>query len=222
MIPLITIFALDKLRFYRITSKEFHFFKSYLNNRTQYVDYDGVTSDIKQITTGVPQESILGPLLFIIHNNDISNASSFFKAILHADDSTLITTLDMSDISSFNVNINYELSKISNWLNLNMLSINVSKINFIVSHMPQKRFSIPSLNINDTDIERVIEFIFLGSIIHQHLKWDSNINKIALKISSATGIIYKLKKYILQKHPFNSLQHINFTTHTLRYFIMGL
>ena len=107
----------------------------------QYVDYDGVTSDIKQITTGVPQGSILGPLLFIIYINDISNASTFLKAILYADDSTLITTLDMSDITSFNVNINYEFSKISNWLNLNMLSINVSKSKCIVSHMPQKRFN---------------------------------------------------------------------------------
>ena len=72
---------LDKLRFYGITSKEFCFFKSYLNNRTQYVDYDGTTSYIKQITTGVPQGSILGPLLFIIYIYDISNASIFFKAI---------------------------------------------------------------------------------------------------------------------------------------------
>ena len=62
----------DKLRFYGITSKEFHFFKSYLNNRTQYFDYDGVTSDIKQKTTGAPQGSIKGPLLYI---NDISNSS---------------------------------------------------------------------------------------------------------------------------------------------------
>ena len=101
---------LDKLCFYGITSKEFCFFKSYLNNRTQYVDYDGTTFDIKQITSGAPQGSILGPLLFIIYINDISNASNFFKAILYADDSTLITTVDTSD-----VNICYELSKISNW-----------------------------------------------------------------------------------------------------------
>ena len=105
----------------------------------------------------------------------------------------------MSDICSFNVNINYELSKISNWLNLNMLSINVSKSKFIVFHMPQKRFNIPSSNINDTDIARVTEFNFLGIIIHQHLKWDSHINKIALKISSATGIIYKLKNIFSKK-----------------------
>ena len=184
---------LDKLRFYGITSKEICFFKSYLNNRTQYVDYDGTTSDIEQITTGVPQGSILGPLLFVIYINDISNASNFFKAILYADDSTLITSLDTSE-----VNINYELSKISNWLKLNMLSINVSKSKFIVFHMPQKGFNIPSLNINNTNIERVTEFNFLGIIIHQHLKWDSHINKIAMKISSATGIIYKLKKIFPQ------------------------
>ena len=75
--------------------------------------------------------------------------------MLYADDSTLITTLDMSDIYSFNVIINYELSKISSWLNLNMLSINVSKSKFTVFHMPQKRFNILSLNINDTDIDLI-------------------------------------------------------------------
>ena len=62
--------------------------------------------------------------------------------------------------------------------------------------MPQKGFNIPSLNINNTNIERVTEFNFLGIIIH--LKWDSHINKIALKISSATGIIYKLKNIFPQ------------------------
>ena len=128
----------------------------------------------------------------------------------------------MSDISSFNFNINYELSKISNWLNLNMLSINVSKSKFIVFHMPQKRFNIPTLNINDTDIERVTEFNFLGIIILQHLKLDSHINKIALKISSAAGIIYKLKhifhqKNILILHNTLILPHIH---HGI--FIMGL
>ena len=71
--------------------------------------------------------------------------------------------------------------------------------------MSQKRFNIPSLNINDTDIERVTEFIFLGIIIHQHLKWDSiHINKIALKISSPTGIIYKLKN-IFPKNTISTL-----------------
>ena len=59
--------------------RNFTFFKSYLNNRTQYVDYDGTTSDTKQITTGVLQGSILGLLLFIIYINDISNSSNFLK-----------------------------------------------------------------------------------------------------------------------------------------------
>ena len=70
---------LDKLRFYEITSKKFHFLKSYLNNRTQYDDYGRAASDIKQKTTGVRQRLFQCPLLFIISNNDISNTSIFLK-----------------------------------------------------------------------------------------------------------------------------------------------
>ena len=121
---------LNKLKHYGINGIELNWFKSYLSNRTQYVDIDGTTSKKKAIKTGVPQGSILGPLLFIIYMNDINSVSTHFEAILYADDTSLSAVLKAfgnrtpSEISE---NINKDLSSISNWLKANKLFLNVSK-----------------------------------------------------------------------------------------------
>ncbi len=122
---------ISKLKYYRIKHKELEFFKSYLTNRKQFVDIDGTSSTLLNITTGVPQGSVLGPLLFIIYINDLSRASNMFKPIIYAGDSTLTSILSTFDTNSNNNNsdhINSELIKISDWLKLNKLSLNVKKI----------------------------------------------------------------------------------------------
>ena len=123
-------FNIDHYGFQTTPVKWFH---SYLKDRSQYVDYDGTISKICPITTGVPQGSILGPLLLIIYMNDIHEASTNFKAILYADDTNLISPLcsfsnsasvkDMK-MEEISVNINNELDSISEWLSINKLSLN--------------------------------------------------------------------------------------------------
>ena len=77
---------LNKLKYYGVKNTELSWFQSYLTERSQYVEINGITSNVLTISTGVPQGSILGPLLFIIYMNDIPEVSTFFKYILYADD----------------------------------------------------------------------------------------------------------------------------------------
>ena len=93
---------------------ELAWFKSYLTNRTQFVSYDGTNSRTLSITIGVPQRSILGPLLFIIYMNDIHNDSSKRHAILFADDTNLTSTL-----CSFDVNIDNNCNSLQLSTNIN-------------------------------------------------------------------------------------------------------
>ena len=128
---------LDKLLYYGIKGTELAWFKSYLTNRTQFVSYNGTNSRTLSITTGVPQGSILGPLLFIIYMNDIHNASSKFHAILFADDTNLTSTLCSFDVNIDNncnslqlsTNINKELKNKLIWLEINKCHLMLRKQN---------------------------------------------------------------------------------------------
>ena len=86
----------DKLKYYGFGITSWKWFPSYLKNRSQYVMFNGIYSDVINLSTGVPQGSILSPLLFIIYMNDIHTGTNSFKAILYADDTNL------SPVCSFN------------------------------------------------------------------------------------------------------------------------
>ena len=95
---------LKKLHNYGITGPALKWFSSYLTGRLQYVEIDGISSDVLPLTTGVPQGSILGPLLFLIYMNDIHNVTNQFNFILYADDTSLYSTIQIQETASINVN----------------------------------------------------------------------------------------------------------------------
>ena len=195
---------LDKLKYYGIKGTALNWFTSYLSERTQYVQYKDQSSSKSQITTGVPQGSILGPLLFIIYVNDIKNISKKFKLIIYADDTTLIEPIctfeNQTDPTLKNLedSINSELGNIVEWLALNKLSLNAKKTKMMVFHYKQKnvRSIIPKLKINGIEIERVNEFNFLGVTIDENMSWKAHTQKVANKIAQVIGTLKRLKHFL--------------------------
>ena len=172
---------LYKLNYYGIKGTAYKLIKSYLSNRKQYVEFSNTKSETNEITTGVPQGSILGPLLFVIYINDIANASTLFNTIIYADDTTLTGNLSSfkSANSSIAQNINNELKKVTTWLQVNKLSLNVQKTKLMIFHTPQREVDIPPIQISGVELNPVDDFNFLGIIINKHMNWNSHANTIA-------------------------------------------
>ena len=187
---------LKKLNYYGIEGTALAWFSSYLIGRQQYVELDGASSSLMPLSTGVPQGSILGPLLFLIYMNDIPNANDFFKYILYADDTTLFSTIHISAVATHE--INNHLSEVYDWLAVNKLSLNIKKTKYIVFHAINKNIEgmLPELSINGIIIERVQNFNFLGLLFNEHMFWKPHIDIIANKLMKFSGILNKLKKFL--------------------------
>ena len=123
---------LAKLSYFGINNKYRNWFKSYLSNRQQYISYNNKNSSIKNIICGVPQGSILGPLLFLLYVNDLQNASQIFKPIMFADDTNLFYS--HNNIKQLFQIVNQELKQIQTWFNTNKLSLNLTKTKYIFFH----------------------------------------------------------------------------------------
>ena len=198
---------LEKMSLYGVRGVAYDWFKSYLTDRQQYVSLNGEVSGLRSIDRGVPQGSILGPLLFLIFINDFPNITDFFKFTLFADDSTLTCSFKNTPADQIKLKINSELSKINNWLFQNRIKINAQKSNFI-SFSYRKPLQLNSLIIGTDTINEVQTTKFLGIILDQNLNFKSHINYIQSKLSRSVGILYKTSSLLPQnilKMLYNSL-----------------
>ncbi len=120
--------------------------QSHCAESTNLLEIDGSNSDMLSLTTGVPQGSIIGPLLFIIYINDIAQTSKLFDFIRYADDTTLSTTLEIVISNTPNLNadniLNTELKNVNDWLKLNKLSLNLNKCKYMIFHIHRKKWKL--------------------------------------------------------------------------------
>ena len=185
---------LSKLRNYGVRGVALDWFRNYLSNRTQYVSINGTDSGLLPIECGVPQGSILGPLLFLVYINDLPNACNA-TTILFADDTNAIY-VGKSYTQLINL-INSDLLNISNWFKRNKMALNESKTKFIIFHKkhnkPPDNFPI---TLNGVNLERVHTTKFLGVLINENLDWSAHANHVCNKISRSTAILAKLKHYL--------------------------
>ena len=130
------LILLNKLKYYGVTGVANLLFQNYLFNRQQYVEYIGATSQKLKISTGVPQDAILGPLLFFIYINHLPSVSNVLQMLMYADDTIIYCNFNSINIVN---RINEELCKVNAWLSATKLSLNVAKTKYIMFRTINKR-----------------------------------------------------------------------------------
>jgi len=167
-------------------------FQSYLYNRYQQVLCNGSLSTIRLIKHGVPQGSILGPLLFLLFINDLPNASQLLHFLLFADDTNIFASHKSYD---YLIQLmNQELVHVNNWFVANKLSLNTSKTNYILFSSHRKHVPLVKgiITINGTPIPQVTTAKFLGIYVDQFLTWKDHIEAVATKIAKNIGILSRI------------------------------
>lgn len=189
---------IQKLDHYGIRGIAKSWFISYLTNRKQFTSVGNANSEEASITCGVPQGSVLGPLLFLIYINDFSNCSASpgnFDLHLFADDSNLF--FRHKSLTQLELIINTELKHVHNWLCANKLSLNIDKSNFVIFRPPQKKIASNfDVSINQTPLKLKENVKYLGLILDSHLNWKEQVQTIAKKIKRNIGILSKLRHYL--------------------------
>ena len=201
---------LEKLNRYGIRGTALKLMESYLNNRDQYVSFNNTASEKLPILYGVPQGSILGPLLFLLYMNDIINCykDPNTRFVLYADDTNIFVS-GPSKESVFE-KANYVLEHVSTFMRCNLLHINMSKCSYIhfkprfesdqtcarVRPYANEHDKSRSIFIQGKKIDQVTSTKFLGIVIDEKLNWTAHIQYLAKKIRSLTGALCRIRHSI--------------------------
>lgn len=168
--------------------------RSYLSNRSQVVEINGCLSQPKLLIKGVPQGSILGPLLFLAYINDLPNFLKLTSAVIYADDTTIFAhKKSLTEVLSL---LNSDLDNLVSWCKLNQLYINPAKTHFMLFHSPMRNIDpTPSITLQNVVIHASSAVLFLGVLLDTHLKFHQHINMVSKKIGFGLRVIIKTRRY---------------------------
>lgn len=158
---------------------------------------------------GVPQGSVLGPLLFLIYINDMPNCSDEFKYTLFADDTCLF--MKHKNYKTLEQNINHELQKINEWLVNNRLSLNVTKSCFLLFSNKRNTQDF-NISISGAEVENVKTTKYLGVLFDENLDWKPQIEQVLIKVKQGTGILKKVS-YLLPPQCLKSIYYSFIQSH---------
>ena len=182
---------LDKLSRFGIRGKSLELLKSYLTNRKCYVSFHECSSSVLDISLGVPQGSILGPLLFLMYINDIENLIDAENIVMFADDVAVL--FYDNDIDLLHVKISYFLYKLSDWCNFFKLSLNVNKTKLMLFNVKRALFS--DIVVNNDLIEIVNSYRYLGFMIDNRLSHKYHVKHLQSKLSRLVKLTKRLSVY---------------------------
>jgi hypothetical protein len=188
---------ISKLSHYGIRGIALKLFESYLDGRRQSVTINNEKSEDKPLIHGVPQGSILGPLLFVIYINDMPNIQKLTKFILYADDANIIIVGNNAHeiITKY-----HELSNLlSKWVDCNGLLLNLKKTKYMLfSNISVGDLTNYQPTMNNRPIEQEHVAKFLGVLVDDRLQWTHHIKSLSTKIHRNCGILYRMKGILPQ------------------------
>ena len=184
---------LKKLEYFGFDPTAITFFHSYLSNRKQQCNVNGVNSDLLHVSCGVPQGTILGPLLFLMYINDLPNCLKYCTARLYADDTSL--TVSGSHIPDIENVMNIDLGHVTLWLIANKLSLNILKSECMIIGSRQRIATLEgdlNLSVNGISLKRVKHTKCLGVHIDENLTWAKHVEYITKKVVCNISILRKV------------------------------
>ena len=190
---------LSKLEFYGFRGHVNNFFKSYLSNRIQYSQVNGKRSECKNVTFGVPQGSILGPLFFLLFINDIHMSMKNCSGKLFADDTSLL--LHNKNIQILKARAETALKEIDKWFKLNKLSLSHSKSTFLLFHGPKINSCdwLNLLQVGEEFVPRAKTVKYVGLHLDEKLTWKDHINEIYKSLVKYFSVFYNIRDKINHK-----------------------